>query len=399
MIATGVKKFWQIVLVTIGVAFATSSSAQTASTPPATGAPIKVGVMFPLTGPIAANGKASRDAVRQAFDEEGNRVAGRPVQLFYEDSQGKPDVGLTKIKALVERDHVDLLVSVVVSTVAAAVAPYIKEAKVPWVTTASLVGLTRDLRSPYTFRMMTSSYQYAIDAAEWAKKQGWKKLYYIGWNAAPAREAYDALKMNFGEQNIVEALFPNVGTPDYAPYLSKLDPAKADGVLVSIWGADAPRIARQFSEYGLKGKLPFFGVASFTAEEALADMPPEVEGINSAYVYCGTLNSEANKRFVEGYRKRYNATPGPYPYLAYMAAKATIQALKEVNGRAEDHDAVAAALRKVQLEGPMGKVFFDERQGMVGNSYTLKVVRRNGVLENECLQRIPKSRDPYNLFP
>ena len=321
------------------------------------------------------------------------------MRLFYEDSQGKPDVGLTKIKALVERDRVDLLVSVVVSTVAGAVAPYIKEAKVPWVTTASLVGLTRDLRSPYTFRMMTSSYQYAIDAAEYAKKQGWKKVYYIGWNAAPAREAHEALKLTFGEQNIVEALFPNVGTPDYAPYLSKLDPSKADGVLVAIWGADAPRIARQFAEYGLKGRLPFFGVASFTAEEGLADMPPEVEGANSGYVYCGTLDTEANKRFVEGYRKRYNATPGPYPYLGYMAAKAAIQALKDVNGRAEDHEAVAAALRNVKLDGPMGKVFFDDRQGMVGDSYYLKVVRRNGQLENQCLDRIPESRDPYSLFP
>jgi len=116
-------------------------------------------------------------------------------------------------------------------------------------------------------------------------------------------------------------------------------------------------------------------------------------------VYCGTLGSEANKRFVEAYRRLYKATPGPYPYLAYMAAKAAIQALKDVNGRAEDHDAVAAALRKVQLDGPMGKVFFDERQGMVADAYTLKVVRKDGTLQNECIERIPESRDPYNLFP
>src|SRR5712671_1998773 len=96
-----IKRLWHVVaVVTSGVAFATASAAQPAN------APIKVGVMYPLTGPIAANGKASRDAVKQAFEEEGNRIAGRPVQLYYEDSQGKPDVGLTKIKALVERDRV-----------------------------------------------------------------------------------------------------------------------------------------------------------------------------------------------------------------------------------------------------------------------------------------------------
>src|SRR5262245_31799965 len=104
-----IKRLLAIAALTAGVAFAAGG----AVAQPASNTPIKVGVMFPLTGPIAANGKASRDAIKQAFDEEGNRIAGRPVQLFYEDSQGKPDVGLTKIKALVERDRVDLLVSVV----------------------------------------------------------------------------------------------------------------------------------------------------------------------------------------------------------------------------------------------------------------------------------------------
>ena len=208
------------------------------------------------------------------------------------------------------------------------------------------------------------------------------------------------MKKVFGEENVVEAMFPNVGTPDYAPYLSKLDPKKADGVLVSIWGADAPRIARQFAEYGLKGRLPFFGVASFTAEEGLADMPPEVEGINSGYVYCGTLNTPENKKFVEGYTKRFNARPGPYPYLAYVGAKAMIQAIKDAGGKVEDKEAVAAALRKVKVAGPMGTVTFDDRQGMVGDSYYLKVVRNKaGVLENQCLDKIPESKDPYNLFP
>jgi branched-chain amino acid transport system substrate-binding protein len=359
---------------------------------------IKVGVAFALTGPIAANGRASRDAVTLAFEEEKFEIAGRKIELLYEDTEGKPDVGLSKIKRLVERDRADLLVSVVVSTVAAAVAPYIKDAKVPWITTASLVRLTRDLRSQYTFRMIPSSYEFGIAAAEWAKRQGWKKLYYIGWNAAPAIEALDAIKKVFGVDNIVDVMLPNVGTPDYAPYLTKLDPKKADGVLVSIWAGDAPRIARQYAEFGLKGKLPFFGVASFTAEEGLADMPPEVEGANSAYVYCGTLDTPENKAFVSAYWAKYKATPGPYPYLAYVAAKAAIRALKDVNGRIEDKEAFLAALRKVKVDGPMGPVAFDERQGMVSDFQVLKVVSNGGKLENQCVSRLP-SKDPYDMFP
>jgi branched-chain amino acid transport system substrate-binding protein len=361
--------------------------------------PIKIGVMFPLTGPIAANGLPTRDAVKQAFEEENYQVAGRKIELFYEDSQGRPDTGLTKIKGLVERDKVHILVSELVSSVGNAVAPYVNEQKIPWVNTVALAGLTRNLRSPYTFRFVPSSYQFGLTAAQWVKKQGWKKVYFIGWNAPPSREAHEAVKKVFGEENVVEALFPPVGTPDYAPYLAKMDPTKADGVLAAMWGSDSGRISGQYAEYGLKGKMPFFGIASFTSEDVLRDFPLTAEGIMSAYTYCGTLDTPENKRFVEGFSKRYKNMPGSYQYMGYMAAKFVIQALKDINGRAEDREAFIAALRKVQIKGPMGVASFDERQGMVGDFYVLKVVNKGGQLQNQCVERIPQVKDPYDLFP
>ena len=78
--------------------------------------PIKIGVMFPYTGPISAQGRPERDAIKQAFEEENNTVAGRKIELLYEDSTGRPDTGLTKFKALVERDKVHLLLSELVSS-------------------------------------------------------------------------------------------------------------------------------------------------------------------------------------------------------------------------------------------------------------------------------------------
>lgn len=361
--------------------------------------PIKIGVMFPYTGYIAAQGLSERDAIKQAFDEEKYQVAGRKIELLFEDSQGRPDTGLTKIKALVERDQVHLLLSELTSSVGAAVASYVNEQKIPWVSTVALAALTRAQKSPYIFRFVPSTYQYGLMAAEWAKKQGWKKVYFIGWNAPPPREVYEVVKKVFGEKNVVEAMFTNVNTPDYAPYLTKMDPAKADGVLAAMWGSDALRITRQYAEYGLKKEMPLFGLASFTSEELLAKMPPEAEGVFSAYTYCGTLDTPENKRFVEGYKSRYKAVPGSYQYMGYMAAKFVIQALKDIKGRAEDREAFIAALRKVQIKGPMGMASFDEHQGMVGDFYVLKVVKKDGQLQNSCVERVPQVKDPYVMFP
>ena len=372
-----------------------------AALPAAAEEPIRIGVMFPLTGPIASQGAPERDAVKLAFAQEGDTIAGRKVELLYEDSAGRPDTGLTKVKALVERDHVNVLVTELVSSVGAAMAPYVTEHKVPWVSTVALASLTRGMKSPYIFRFVPSSYQYTLEAAKWAKEKGWKKVYFIGWNAPPGHEAAEVVKKVFGAENVVAEMFPNVGTPDYAPYLTKMDASKADGVFVAMWGADAPRITQQFAEYGLAGKLPFVGIASFTSEELLGDMPAESVGIISPYTYCGTLDTAENKAFVAAYKAaNKGAVPGSYQYMGYMAARMVIQAIKDVGGKVEDTDAFLAALRKVQVKGPMGVVSFDEHQGMVGDFYVQTVAKGpDGKLQNACGARIPQSKDPYEMFP
>ncbi len=362
--------------------------------------PIKIGVMFPYTGPISAQGGPERDAIKQAFEEENNTIAGRKVELLYEDSTGRPDTGLTKTKALVERDKVDLLLSELVSSVGAAMAPYVDEQKIPWVSTVALSSLTRAQKSPYIFRFVPSSYQYASVAARFTQKLGWKKVYFIGWNAPPSRNSAEVVKKLYGADNVIDAQFPNVGTADYAPYLTAMDASKADGLLTAMWGADAPRVVQQYAEYGLDKKLPMFGIASFTSEELLQTMPPQAVGVQSAYTYCGTFDTPENKKFVDGFKARYNDVPGAYSYMGYMAAKMVIQALKDIKGQAEDRTAFIDALSKVQIKGPMGMTSFDEHHGMVADFYQLTIEKGpDGKLQNHCGERIAQVKDPYDLFP
>jgi len=361
--------------------------------------PIKIGMVYPMTGPIAFQGVPMVNAVKQAFDEENYTIAGRKVELLVEDSQGKPDFGLTKFRKLVEKDGVHLLKGELTTIVALAAGSYVHAQKIPWVSEASAAALSRDKRSPYIFNFVPSEYQFSLATAKWLReKQGWKKVYFIGWDAAPSRNGFEAFKKVFGD-GVVDAMFSPIGTADYSPYLAKVDPKKADGFAAAMWGADAPRITRQYAEYGLRGKLPMFGVASFTSEELLAVMPPEIEGVMSMYNYCGSLDTPANKRFVEGYRSRFNALPGSYQYMAYMSSKMLIQAIKDVKGNVENRDAVLAALKNIRLDGPMGVASFDERQRGVFDFYALKVVKKDGRLQNECIDKISQVTDPYDVFP
>ena len=70
-------------------------------------APIKVGVLFPLGGVLGVMGNGSGNAVKLAFEEEGNMIAGRPVQVLVEDDEAKVDVSLAKLRKLVELENVN----------------------------------------------------------------------------------------------------------------------------------------------------------------------------------------------------------------------------------------------------------------------------------------------------
>ena len=72
--------------------------------------PIKVGLILPETGPLAANGKDMANGLQLFFEEQGWRLAGREIKLITEDDEGKPATGLSKARSLVESQGVHVLV-------------------------------------------------------------------------------------------------------------------------------------------------------------------------------------------------------------------------------------------------------------------------------------------------
>src|SRR3989442_691652 len=153
-----------------------------AAQPPA---PVKIGMLVPLTGVFTRNGREAVDGTRLYFDEIGWKVSGRPIELLVEDYEGKPDVGLTKARKLVERDGVHMLKGIVSSAVGLAVAGYAKEKKIPIIVSAdfgvSSLTVPGPLLNPYIFRWSQSGTGPGHAAADWAyKNAGLRKGVLIG---------------------------------------------------------------------------------------------------------------------------------------------------------------------------------------------------------------------------
>ncbi|MBM3702865.1 MAG: hypothetical protein FJW63_07770, partial [Actinobacteria bacterium] len=74
------------------------------------GEPIHLGIIGPQTGWATVFGEHVVQGVKMALDEVGNVVAGRPIELFIEDTQAEVEVMMTKLDSLKERDNCKVII-------------------------------------------------------------------------------------------------------------------------------------------------------------------------------------------------------------------------------------------------------------------------------------------------
>src|SRR5256885_13705668 len=88
--------------------------------------PIKIGFLAPLSGAIAQAGKDMYSGCELFWEESGWQIAGRKLEVILEDNEGIPATALTRLRKLVETDHVHMAGGVILSNVAHALVPHTK---------------------------------------------------------------------------------------------------------------------------------------------------------------------------------------------------------------------------------------------------------------------------------
>ena len=357
--------------------------------------PIKIGYLAPYVGVFAKFGSDLRDGFKLYLDEIGNKAAGRQIIFIDEDDEGKPEVGLVKAKKLVEKDQVHILAGIISSGVAYAVRDYVIANKIPLViTNAGATKLTQEQRSPYIFRTSFANGQQDLAGGWYAyAKIGVRKVIMMGSDYAAGHEKAAGFKKAFqfmgGE--VVEEIYPPLGTNDFAPYLAKITNyvGKVDRTWAFFAGSDAIRFVNQYDEYGLKEKLKLFCEEGVTDEANLPSQKEAALGVESYARYCIGHDSTENKRFVREYRKKYNYDPGSLSEGGYVGAKFIVKALEAVQGKIENQEAFLKALKGVKIEAPRGPVRLDEHQNVIFNTFIQRVEKKDGKYNNIVVSMIP----------
>ncbi len=393
-----VSKKWLITCLMVSLLLGLLASGNTA---PAPKPPIKIGVLSPLSGPHTTCGVEIREGLKLAFEETGNKIGGREIQIIAEDTEAKPDVALTKARKLVERDRVHLLGGVQNSGEALSVAGYVREQRIPWmITLAGVESLTQSARSPYIFRCSFTTAQYVRPFAEWlAKERHYRKAVLIAFDAVPGYEHIGNFSQAFltGGGTILQEFYTKLGTTDYAPYLTAIN-READLVFCMQGGMDSIHFLKQYQEYGLKNKIPLVGVIALTDEYVISQVGDASLGI--VYVNPGgDLQSPRYVKFRNALKpKGVKATN--FAELAYEGGLFFVKALQAINGNIEDKEAFLKALRAVKItDSPGGVLSFDEYQNIIRDLNVLEVRKIKGELQSAPIHVIRQSSQFLQYSP
>ena len=379
---------------------AATSHAQTAASP------IKIGLLMPYTGPLAVNGVRATEGARLFFQSKNWEVAGRRIELLREDTEAKPDVGLTKTQKVVERDKAHALIAFISTPVTYAARDYITAQKIPTIVVSganALVHPGSPQRSPYMFRVYNSLYGNGKALAEWVYgKGGHRRVVLVALNFGGALEPAFAFKTTFqklGGQVVAEPK-PPLGTPDWGPWVTQIGSVpNADAVVAYVYSADAIRMVKAWKEFGFKGKIPLYGGEAFVSEMLLPSMGDAAEGLRQFGSYCPGLDTPENREIVRAV-KSIGQYPAEYDFYGWAAAQTMWEALKNIGGRAEAREELAAAIAQIRYTGATGPFRYDENHNPIVDVYLQEVRRVDGELHNVCLDKVAGVSHPADIpFP
>ena len=359
--------------------------------------PFRIGLLLPMTGPFASTGRQVDAAVKLWLAQNGSSVAGRSIEVILKDDAGTADTTRRLAQELVVNDKVSVLAGFGLTPLALATAPIATQSKTPMVVMAAATSSITEA-SPYIVRTSFTLPQVTLGIAEWAPKNGIKKVVTLVSDYGPGIDAEKTFRERFGLNGgqVMESLRVPLRSPDFAPFLQKVRDAHPDAVFVFVPSGVGAQLMKQFAERGLdKAGIKLIATGDVTDDDILNEMGDVALGVVTSHHYSAAHKSAANQKFVQafgaankGMRPNFMAVGG------YDGMRVITKALEATRGKG-DGAALLAAMKGQVFESPRGPVLIDaQTRDIVQDVYTRKVERVGGQLWNIEFDTLKAVKDP-----
>ena len=300
---------------------------------------VKVGVVLPLTGPIAAFGQTSKGGLDIAYAQGNKLKNGDTVKLIVLDDRGDKVEAATAVKRLLDKDGVSVILGEVASSNSMAMAPVAEKAKTPMITHASTNPRVTKGKKYVTRACFIDPFQGAV-MAKYALDNGMKNAVVV----TDAKQDYSvglskAFKKSYAAAGgkVLKTVLINSGDKDFNAQVATIKAANPDIIAFTGYYPEAALMVKQARAMGVKA--PFIGADGVGFPELVKIGGKDAEG----FMYTDHFNEAAAsspeaKAYVEAFHKKYNK---PADSMGALAADAYGMILSAMNkcidaGKASD---------------------------------------------------------------
>jgi branched-chain amino acid transport system substrate-binding protein len=154
------------------------------------------GISIPMTGSgFNAVGRQLAAAIKLYVEQHGDTVAGRKIEVILRDDAGVADNARRIVQEMIVNEKVGLI-GIGITPTSLAIAPLVTEARMPTLVLSSGASVTVS-KSPYMVRAGFVIAQQSWIMAEWAAKNGSKRVVTLVNDWATGIEAEIAFKTRF----------------------------------------------------------------------------------------------------------------------------------------------------------------------------------------------------------
>lgn len=326
---------------------------------------IKIGVIQPLTGPLAFGGQAAVNGHILAAEDinaaGGIKVDGKKykLELVIEDDAATPRDAAAAAHKLISRDGVLAILGSFTSSCSLAIAEVTNRERVTQMSPLSAAAALTTSGFEFFFRgRVTTAFNAPIAAMHFAN-QGIQRISLLAVNDDWGRgevKIFSALWKGLG-LDVLEAAHFEHGQADFYSELTRLADRKPDTIFVIASTEAASMIFRQAREVAPHIRIITSG--GVDPREAFRLAGGDVlEGL--MFWSVDAPMTDKLKEFKDRYEARFNVSVMSKSYSAYDATMVLKEAIERAN-TTTDSVAVRDAMRKTAYDGYMGHYNFDGR--------------------------------------
>lgn len=293
--------------------------------------PVKIGVILPLSGDLAAFGKSTIDGIQLRVTEANasGGVNGRQVSLLIEDNHGNSDQTISAHKKLTGLKGVCAVIGPITSTNTLAVSNDVTVSRTPTLSPTA----TNDKVGPaseFLFRAcFKDSFQGQIVANYAYKDLGIRKAavlidkssdYSIGLTGS-FHKAFTAL----GGEVVASESYQQKDT-EYGPQLTKIKASGAKLVFVPGYPGEVPLILRQAKVMGLEAT--FSGGDGWDHPDIISHSGDKIVGGFLVGAFSKEDSRPAVQQFVKAIEQSTGAEAGSFEALGYDSVTLLLEAMK-----------------------------------------------------------------------